>query len=535
MAQEEEENFGNIDSKRLAQIREEADITNIALEQIGEALKKVNLELAKESKESEFITKTAGIQKSIADDLSRVVVKQLKNKKDLFRLEENSVKLLSASAALQARINILKTRARGTTGQEKELLTDAVAVLFDQKENTEYLLKLNQELVKEGRKLGSQTKFFDVLSEVVEEIPVIGKALSGPFEKAAEAAKEVAYEGKGMLSTLSAGFKVLGKEVLSFVSIGKVVETLFHIDKSSANIASNLNLSTKEARAIEKHFIDVSFASGQSYLNSKDLLIANQELNKSLGTAAIFSSDLNENFVTLTERFKLTNEEAATFSKLSSLNNKTSEKNTKIALGTIKLYNASNKLALDEKTILKDISNTNSYIQLSYRGQTQELARAAATARQYGLNVNQVGKIADGLLDFESSISAEMNARLLTGKDLNLEQARYYAFTNDIAGLSKEIAKNVGSADDFADMKNVIAADALAKAFGMSREEMAKMLIDQESLVKLQQIEGLSDVKSLELTKKQYDILAKKVGEEEALAIIGNGEYIIQQKNLSVQ
>lgn len=531
---DDNEKFGSIDPKRLSQIREEADITNIALEQIGEALKKVNKELSKESKESEFITKTAGIQKSIADDLSKVIVKQLKNKKELNKLEENSIKLQSAVASLQARINNLKVRSKGTTGQERNLLEDAVSVLVDQKENTEYLLKLNQELVKEGKKLGSQTKFFEILSHTVEEIPVLGKFLSKPFEKAAEAAKETAYEGKGIINTLSSGFKVLGKELLTFVSLGKLIEILFHIDKSSASIANSLNVSTKEARSIERHFINMSFASGQTYINSKDLVKANLELNQSLGTSAVYSNDLVKNYVTLTERLKLSNEEAIAFSKLSAINGKTSEKNTKIALGSVKVFNAINKLALDEKTILKDISNTNASIQLNYRGQTQELAKAVMTARQYGLNIEKVDSIANGLLDFESSITAELEARVLTGKNLNLEQARYYALTNDIEGLTKELAKNGLNSVEWGNL-NKVQQESYAKALGMSRGEMSKMILDQKALAELQKKEGFASVKSLDLTRKQYDELVKRVGEEEALALIGNKELAVQQQNLSVQ
>ncbi len=37
---------------------------------------------------------------------------------------------------------------------------------------------------------------------------------------------------------------------------------------------------------------------------------------------------------------------------------------------------------------------------------------------------------------------AELEAELLTGKDLNLEKAREAALNNDIATLSKEIGKN---------------------------------------------------------------------------------------------
>jgi hypothetical protein len=47
-----------------------------------------------------------------------------------------------------------------------------------------------------------------------------------------------------------------------------------------------------------------------------------------------------------------------------------------------------------------------------------------------GLNLTQVDKIAEGLLDIEQSLTAEFEAEVITGKQLNLERARFFALTN---------------------------------------------------------------------------------------------------------
>ena len=84
----------------------------------------------------------------------------------------------------------------------------------------------------------------------------------------------------------------------------------------------------------------------------------------------------------------------------------------------------------------------------------------------------------------ESSIANEMEAELLLGRDLNLDKARMAALTGDQATLAQELAKNLGTAEEFGNM-NRIQQEALAKAMGMSREEVAQTLIDQEALAKL--------------------------------------------------
>lgn len=79
----------------------------------------------------------------------------------------------------------------------------------------------------------------------------------------------------------------------------------------------------------------------------------------------------------------------------------------------------------------------------------------------------------------------ELEAELLTGKNLNLEKARQAALNNDLATVATEIAKQAGDSAEFAKM-NRIQQDALAKSVGMSRDELAETLYTQE------QLEGLT-------------------------------------------
>ncbi len=86
--------------------------------------------------------------------------------------------------------------------------------------------------------------------------------------------------------------------------------------------------------------------------------------------------------------------------------------------------------------------------------------------------------------NFESSIENELSAELLTGKALNLERARGLALNGDSVGAAKEMLAQVGSAADFQNM-NVIQQEAIAKAVGMSADDLANSLVTQENLLKL--------------------------------------------------
>ena len=198
--------------------------------------------------------------------------------------------------------------------------------------------------------------------------------------------------------------------------------------------------------------------------------------------------------------------------KLNTLNNQTQEETNIQIMGAAKAYAGKNKLAINEKEILKEISKSSASLTLSLGGSTEKLAESVVKAKQFGINLQQAEGIASSLLDFESSIENELSAELITGKSLNLEKARGLALSGDAVGAATEMLKQVGSAKKFGDM-NVIAQESLAKAMGMTKEEMSKSLIDKEQLTKL----GVKDAKT---AQEAYNTLRAQ----------GMSESQIQQK-----
>jgi hypothetical protein len=130
---------------------------------------------------------------------------------------------------------------------------------------------------------------------------------------------------------------------------------------------------------------------------------------------------------------------------------------------------------------MTEISKVSAATTLSLGKNPKELAKAVATAKSLGIEMSKLEGIADGLLNFEQSIEAELSAELLTGKDLNLERARQLALNNDIAGMAEEINNQIGSSAEYTKM-NRIQQESLAKAVGMNREELAQTLFTQEQL-----------------------------------------------------
>ena len=140
--------------------------------------------------------------------------------------------------------------------------------------------------------------------------------------------------------------------------------------------------------------------------------------------------------------------------------------------------NRLNHSAVTLSAVQNEVLKTSNAIRLSYGQNVEGLARAAGAAKALGMNLQDVENIAKNLMNFESSIESEMQAQLLTGRQLNLAKAREYALNNDLEGVAKEIGKQGITAASFSRM-NYIQQEAMAKALGMSREEMSKMLVMQ--------------------------------------------------------
>ena len=110
---------------------------------------------------------------------------------------------------------------------------------------------------------------------------------------------------------------------------------------------------------------------------------------------------------------------------------------------------------------------------------------------------------------------------------MNLERARYYALTNNIAGLSQELTKQNVTQASFAGM-NVLQQESVAQAMGLSRDQLGEMLLEQAALSKLTKGDT-------EENRKQLAILKEKGFSAQAIAELGQEEFDRQLASASVQ
>lgn len=503
--------------------------------------------------------------KSIVDALNNKVKEVNNSLKSTASLVGESVNPFKEILNISEQLNDHKTRENQLTSdqlkklsekiqKEKQNLTDsqiALATRYNklqqiEKEQTKSLetAKKNTKAYKESQKaldvtLSEIKKNSQAQEDLAEQINSTNKEvedLEENLKKAAQAAKgfEILNKVGGSLDKINSPLEgMLNPLNLINKLIGFIIGTATDLDNELGEAAKNMNMTYKAAGQSRMEMTKFAEATGDTLVNSKHLQESVLSINESLGSNVAFeqmseSFQKDVAFLSKMSHFAgLTAEEANSIAKLTLATGQSAEKFTGELMGQVKLSGTQKGIMLNEKTALKEISKTSAAIKMSFHGSAKGLGDAYAKAKALGTSLDKVDDIAGSILNFEESIEAELSAELLTGKNLNLEKAREAALNNDIATVAEEIAKNVGSAADFAEM-NRIQQDAIAKSVGMTREELAASLQEQESLKAI-------GAASVEDARAKYDKLRETMSAEEALKELGDEQLAQQFEQQSIQ
>jgi hypothetical protein len=352
----------------------------------------------------------------------------------------------------------------------------------------------------------------------------VGSGLQSGIKAVGTAAKSLG--GDGVISGLTTGLSsMVGKipmigGLLSGVvdAFSAVADLAIGINDNIIKAGRNLNLSVNQAIALNRHFQDVSRANGDVFVTSKKLLETQVELGKQLEINNILSDEELSTSIKLKDLAGIEADTTAKIVENSKISGKTSEGLVKSVFAQVTGLQKLTGISFNYKNILKEANALGGYLGLSFSKYPEKISKAVVTTKALGLNLKEVDSLASSFLDFESSITKQFEAQLLTGKDINLQTARQLFLNNDLAGAAAEINKQVGSSSEFLGM-NRIAAESLAESFGMSRDSLAEMLKKQEFLSRL----GAKDTDN---AREQLRLGLEKYHNQKALsAAIGEEAY----------
>jgi len=438
-------------------VDEERELSAISEKRLKDLAREASTKLKNFQIEAQNVAGNLSVQAKILDNEKKILrINQLTNQAQISATKKLKEKL-------QDELNIL------TAFQQQKDSYQAIQVAAEKRYNLEKETSKTFGLTGAALSAAASIASKFGMSHVQDEIEEINSKLREDMRKEIELngdkalgfGRRFAYAGKAIGQTVA----VLAKGMMDPLFImGKIYSAFLDVNAAGVEYTRLTG-----QNAVSTAGMNSSFAS------SVDVLKVMTELTKemSLSAGAIFSAEDLGRLAQAKNLLGLSDKQAANLGIRSKVAGVGIEAYQKGIIKATNNYNATNKSVLAHGAVLQEVLNTSDSISLSLGGDPEKITAAATAAMSLGLNLQRVDEIASSLTDFQSSISNELEAELLTGKDLNLEKAREFALSNDLAGLSKELAKNGASAAEFGKM-NRLQQESLAKALGMSREELAK-------------------------------------------------------------
>jgi len=163
-------------------------------------------------------------------------------------------------------------------------------------------------------------------------------------------------------------------------------------------------------------------------------------------------------------------------------------------------------------TVMRDIAGSSETIAKFTAMTPEHLMKAAIQATKLGTTLDTIAGSMESMLDFQSSLNAEIEAQIMLGRDVNLTKARELALAGKADEFAVELTKQVGSQAEFEKL-NVLQRQSLAKALGVSVEQMAKMVNNQDKVYTIGEAIAGQDGLEKMIGREAMDNMAKIVAD----------------------
>ena len=443
-----------------------------------EIKKKKEKQLKIEEKKKAQAEKVKQLNADHARDLSELGKLQQKNNKfesnafgfatKVNKLAQNNLSVLNAQNKQNKLSEGLGEKLRQVTKDIASGNLDTVG-LKDQQALLEEELANKQDLLSKGKQ-GVKKADIDAIENAIN-LNQIEQARLG-LQTSINTALSTADGLFGNMGSTIKGF-LLNPLTASLALIALITHSIQEVGDEFG--AVGVNKFKTDLMGVKEEFVKVG-------LETKEALSTSRELSETFGIAFTDSMKLAGSVADIAKSTGLATTDSAKLVGLFTEIGGLSEQ------GAVELAKQAESLAtasgVAPNTILKDIAdNTETFAKFSGTG-AQGLARAAIQARKLGVEFQDIANAAEGILDFESSLNAEVEASVMLGRQVNLQKARELSLAGDLEGFQREILKQVGSQAEF-DKMNVLQKKALATATGLTVEQLSKMVSKEKEAVTL--------------------------------------------------
>ncbi len=406
------------------------------------------------------------IYQSIGKDIADSKVKQLKLEDDQLEVEIQREQYLTEinSSLLQQAQATAKAQADAKGLSE-----------FEQRRNEirENSLKLEDELIE---RLIAAVDLEEKVFEKQQRLLELEKQRDGLISQMPDGIQKAIEFSKGLGTAIKAG---LGPIFLIGGVLALAIKSFVDLEQSAKEFRETTGLTNSQMEGIRSQANQITGEFAELGIESKDVFNTVAGLKAEFSDVAQFSDEVVAGLTVMSKNFGVSAESAAKvqgiFEQVGGLSSETA---TSLGLQVTQMANLA---GVAPAKVMEDIAQSAEIASTLFRGDTVALAKNAIEARRLGTNLQSVASTAEKLLDFESGIGDELVAATFVGGQFNLNRARALAFEGKIVEAQKEVLAQVQRTGDFR-QKDYFTQQQLAKAAGMSVEEINKQLNAQEKL-----------------------------------------------------
>ena len=322
---------------------------------------------------------------------------------------------------------------------------------------------------------------------------------------------------KPLLKGIGSMLKAFTKGLVLVKAMAFVAEAIqyafFGADQEAVDLARSMNIGRDAGYQMRENIVKMQKDMKIVGTDVKSLVKFQLEFTKHTGTSARLNADQLETAMLMTQQMGLTNDQAIHLID----NFKASGMGAREGLDALRqsynqLYN-SNQTAMNFNQLMDDITKDT---ELQYIFQTQgadAAMRNANAVRRTGLSLAQQRSMAEGTLDFEKTMTNQLELQMLTGKNINLNKAQELALQGRNGEAVAEMQKQMGQLTA-EQQKNPLIMNKMLELLGMSREEyyaQQNAIREQNALLAAQQkAKDKFNKADFEFGQKYYDMLEEK-------------------------
>jgi hypothetical protein len=473
---------------------------------------KIALATGSERDELEGMVQTEKIRLRLQTDSA----KGLKKRQEYLDYEESS--LTSLANMSKGALSVLKKQTVGANTlssltatilarKEAELQLEGDALKASQKE-TAVLESMNSSIMLKSEELAAIKHEISEADKEIENVERSIAHLSGEAKEEAEAhlktlknlnqqlaRSEAIHEANHELLHHMPGFigdaldmakKMVGQIaaigaplMIMYALIGAALHSFIALDAAAQDFRKETGLLNSQTKDLvnNAHHIEMNFRDAGVEL--KDVFDTAKALKEEFSDTVNVSEEVLASLTVMGKNFGVSAGNAAKVqSVLESVGGLSSE--TAANVGN-QVANMAKLAGVAPDKVFKDIAENAEAASTFFKGDINALTKNAIQAQRMGTSLKQQVSLAEKLLDFENGIEQEMVAATFVGGEFNLSRARALAMEGKLQDANEETLKQIQRSGDFR-QKDYFTQQQLAKAAGMSVEEINKQLMMQEKL-----------------------------------------------------